>query len=989
MTDSIASSRRLSPFPGPSTKENILTFDNWVKILRKPNAQGYLIYGGPGSGKSRLLLAAAEELRADTGALVVGPIGMKRHRTEQHADYVLADIGVELLKVGRERVPQIPEPKKFRDLLVGELMERISNGINLLAENGVKRLILMLDDFDDTHQWAALGFAYHLRRLHEEHKRYLDFVITAHTDFAELYTAMYSPWRNVVADLLLMDLNREETKRYANGRARSRFQLALTDADLTEIADETNGYPALINSVVELLGEARAKNESYTVADAVQAIVATNYFDREPFHVAIRDIERLLDSEKHPNSAEILQALAANTKNSAPPLDSRSTRTMLAMGMLGWHGKEHLIWRNPIVQKFWETGAGRKMLGGWSGRRPFLIKSTLRAQGTVLVSLLLDLGGLVESPDEFDKLRGSKKWMDKLESLATNFSNGENDAFRLWGDHHTLVNLGHDLNLFNKQIIEQSFTPIYEADMGELDLDFGSRLEKLDKYLPPAGQAQAKEALKQEQSHWDRVRVQLTRDGIAAVTLIRDITDAKPLMHILTDLLGLEREFAEEGQDQVDLSVQWELALAITRRFMRQSEPYLEKGLHWRERDVANKFSLYPDRDRYVIYRFRKLCDCHVEDRETKNIRRIITVGDLNPLRDRGTKPEDLAQINAYRYGIEIATLMEGVMVAKRKNGATEGDTTRFPPIKVEQVKRLLDEDISSWDNELFAISLDNALMLYKVNEKFSAPRKGGAAKIDDHCNVCDDYESQEFELIQFPQRDVPYEDYWRCLSLGLQYALELRWAARWVAKRTTRDLTEMSNQLSLKLDNRDPDEMKQLEDRLVLNSRLLSHLREATIPLYIASADYAVNKYEKFIEVSKIRETLQNGEKDIEAINNFLQHDKDQREDKRSQKRDSVFATAGIALALMAAFVALPSMWTDTTDVMVKVLGYAIPIGTEQPSGWLPNATWAQGAFIPLGYGLLVMIIFVGIPICIALWIVKSGEQKPSRRKKNKPPAA
>jgi hypothetical protein len=968
MIDPITLARRLAKFPEPSTPEEILCFSVWMQQLRRANNDGYLIHGGPGSGKTRLLRTVAEVLNTEPDVLTIGPIDMGLWRGQPHADIVLRDLVSTLFTTAHSRIPQIPQlGQPLRDLFTEGVLARVAEILEVLMNHGVRRTILLLDDFDHTHPLAALSLASHLRRIYDTHKACFDFVLSTESDLAELYRQehLISPLRNVTDSRLLLDLTSVEARRYARERAQTKFQLTLSEEELEQLDDETGGYPALLNSLVALLAAGRQTDPSYSVMRAIHEL-CDSFYDHEPLRTVAREIEDLASLSEGHNPVKVLRDLAANDNNdNLPDPADRGARLLLAMGTLRWYGRTRLTWRNPIVKQFWESGTGRKLL-----QRPFsYVEGVLSAQGSVLICLLLDLGPLLEDSEAFNARRGSSEWLNHLRSLKNNFPQG--GPFHPWSQQNDLTNLGHDLNLFRTQIIQNSFTPIYEANADKLDLSFKKRLDRLAAHLPVEKRAEIRTVLQQEWAHWDQVRLQLTRDGSVSITLIRDIRDARPLMRILDDLLGLERELPDEGR--VELSVQWELALAIVDRFLEQIGPCLPQlGLRWRGAVIEPETPLYPDRDRYMIYQFHELCNCRPGRLLPEPQRRLIKVSDLEPLRTLERQDTPQWQV-AYSYGRELAALMEGVMVALP---TSDNDTGHFPSIKSHEVTELLHGDLSSWDNELFTISLDNALILYSATEKIPSTHNDGneetpTQKADSFCRACHDYHRQKIRQLYFPQRPVPYEDYWRCITLGLQYLLQLRWVAKWVARRTTEDLATVANLMSQEFADRDRSEMNRLTSGLALNTRLVSRLREAAIPLSIATADYAVNKYETFIEISHLRRIIANAEKDIEAIDTFLRRDEDQREEEASTMANWRFAAMGAFLAWLAMIVTCPSVWVDFEN---SVLGRSIwPQSTQPPP---PPGGMLIAAFMTIA----VVVVFT---LLGSILLIKALPQRKRRKKR------
>lgn len=396
--------------------------------------------------------------------------------------------------------------------------------------------------------------------------------------------------------------------------------------------------------------------------------------------------------------------------------------------------------------------------------------------------------------------------------------------------------------------------------------------------------------------------------------------------------------------------MQWEIALAVLDAFFRQiSDQVADQptntheiprsgqlsaaaidipllGIRWNglERRTGEEGSLYPKRDRYVVFMLRKLCNCRAGGLRPPEEQRLITLEeDLSSLfRD---SPETWGETEV-SYGREIACLLEGVMIKEPnttvtheagENGSEQDftpDTGRFPLLKSREIHHMLCKDLASWQNELFVASLDNAIIIYQSVQKLplSPAQQQPNEKADLVCLVCRGWEKDTIEHLYFPQRTVAYEDYWQCVALGLQYVIELRWATQWVAHRITMDLAALANVMGQDVARRDAENIEALTHNLALTTRLLSHLRDASDPMTISSTDYAARKYEHVIEVSGLRGKIANAEKNSEAINAFLINHSDQLLQKRAVDLGRVVSIAGGIFTLLALFITLPSMWVD-----------------------------------------------------------------------------
>ncbi len=501
-------------------------------------------------------------------------------------------------------------------------------------------------------------------------------------------------------------------------------------------------------------------------------------------------------------------------------------------------------------------------------------------------------------------------------------------------DQQRLVNIGSDLNIFHGNTIYKSFMPIYEAPTsafeGRLDFACEKLLARLEGSMDAKARQNARELIKEEWRRWQNVRVQLTRDGAVHITLVREINDPLPLMQIMHELLGLEREL--EGRQIMEVSVQWELALIAVMAFFEQivgpnaDIPALDvvwRGVNPPETAVG----IYPLRDRYVTYLLQKVCNCRFEGLRPLRERRIINMDNLDDLQHSNQIDETLQ--TPFNYARELSTLLEGVMIG-RVDANDHGERSGyFPPLTLREIQHFLNGDLSSWRNEYAGTTLDNALLIFQTQQKlledgsFARQQQNndrpaaqhshaGESTADDWCQVCQQWEHRNIEDIYFPQRKVAYADYWQCLVLGLAYVVELRWSAQWIAWRTTDRLDRLAYYREDYGGNLPPDELEDLVHTVSLTTRLLAHLRDAAIPMFMTGADYAARKYQRLIEVSGLLQAIQNSEENITALNTYLNYVEQQAAMERTESLSNIINWAGILLAMIAFVVAIPSMWVD-----------------------------------------------------------------------------
>jgi hypothetical protein len=984
--------RRLVHFPDYTPEDQAITILDLLRELRKPARKGFLIHGGPGNGKSEILAHISRQVNSEDDMLCVGPIIMNQFRSITDSERILQNVVQRMYKTVSTRLPDFPPVATgFRHMTVEDLFDLIRHLVDALVQARITRLVLLLDDYDKMDTLSAETFSSHLRAIFDTHKTVFCFVLVSSVYLPELhYTRhVYSLLRDVTDSQLLLPFSRAEGAQYIQELAQER-SIELSADDVLEIFDATEGYPALLVGVLNNLAEQRKANPELPL-EQVFTRVLDRYYDYEPFHSVCSTIERLTVFGETYSPAQVIQNLRSGAK-----LDSNDegVRILLAMGVLRWHGK-HLGWYSRLVQEFWTSGkaVGRQLLAGWLHRPTSFSRGVLKAQGVVYVCLLLDLEDLVAVDDKkwgagladgLTQLRGQPDYVQALTAFGKQFVPQQDGGFQLWESQSDLYSLAHELNLLRQQVIRESITPIFEANTEHLKLDFESHLNVVRPGLPEEKHKAYLKNLHQEWAHWTRVQLHLTRSGAIAITLIRDVPDATPLIQIMNELLGLESELTQDEGDggQEPLSVQWELSLAVFAAFFDQAaqengagvNPLRNLGLSRKPWNEYADGHVYPEqRDRYVIYEFMKLCDCNSEDKANH----ILKAADIEPiLTDSPSKT--IVWERAYNYARELAGVMEAVMISHEEDGAK---SSSFPQIKVKDLRELFNLEFSSWEDELLIISLDNALIVFSSLENLEDPPANGknipkSAEQNVICRVCKHEWRRKIGKLYFPGRSVPYQDYWHCISLGLQYLLQLRWTAKWITGKTTHDLGQIAKWMKLDVnDSQRRSEMRALEDRVALYTRLLSHLRDATNPLLLATADYAVRKYEQFIKVSYLHQVIESAEKDIEAIHAFLDRDQDLYKEYQAEKLRNVLEKVGIFATILSILLVIPSFWIDFEQSTLASMLLKIALPEKDPV--------RAGILIRIITGALSVIL-----VLFVLWVLYTirtlnaqNKQKPKRR--------
>ena len=545
------------------------------------------------------------------------------------------------------------------------------------------------------------------------------------------------------------------------------------------------------------------------------------------------------------------------------------------------------------------------------------LEPRLEATGTIHVSLVLNFRHFVDRKQkkDFDRLRGSPDYQQTLDALAEHvieiIDKRKRDQiqehypfFLQETQEQELQDIAVDINIFRHQTAKVAFTPVYW--LNEREGNEFKASSTLEDRLPTRRHSTLKDfenKLREEWGKWERKGIQLTRDGIVHIRLEQVIKEPAPLLNVLEMVVGLQEDPAKDKQaihdfldadnldvardhfdrlqfrEQLDRSIQWEIAMSLIELFIEKSfekkgdtfsfpnldsnvgfsELRLYKGgtraqgkyEHTNSNNRKIEDPIYPLHDRYVTYVFKELRDGD----------RVVTWADLNP------EPK----IQNIEYGTEITCLLEGVMI--KEEG--ENKVKRFPELKEREIYQGLKVELSSWEAELCLLSQDNAVIYYYFNPQ-----------------------------IHFSNRpNVRYDDYWGCIMRGLEYILGLRLLALMVANNSTEDLDLLADLMS-KPDTkhnrarRESKKIEELRQRVATNTRLIGHLRDATSPLFIASANYATRKFNRFIKISGLKHTIGNAENDIRAINDFLRHHDTSTEQKSDRRRNLRFTLVAIFLS-------------------------------------------------------------------------------------------
>lgn len=972
--------RRLQPYDKPS-HDGSLTEREFLAQVAQSN-RWYAILSAQGTGKTSFLHSVYYYLngpRYGEQVLALEPINLGLYQQETAVNLLLTDI----LGMARTAVMDSPTGSQSELFLHSPLLH-FAPRLQELAVQANKRLVLLLDDFQKLQDEVVEGLAAQCKEIHNLYRDRVT-VILAGDDDLQAVRQDQSPLRGIVEPYTLQDFAQADLEPFFTLLRESQRPF-VDEAAAMRLWHHTQGYPALCWAIARQL-PAGAPITTAMVDTAVSDLLRTGEL---PWLTrAHRYFATQVEASKQSWVARY--ALQRLNHDNRYPWDRPGADQLLLKGVARLAGDDRLLtWRNPVAKEFFTTDA-HDLSDDAAPALPVLAAKRLRGTGVIHVNLVLNFRHFVSADckEQFDYLRGSSEYETALDHLDVFLKTIPSDqaTFRASPNYQRLQNIATDLNIVRYEAAQTAFAYIYELVDASAQTSFAVS-STLNERLPSDEDNQHRyrqnyvETLQDEWGKWSGKSLQLTRDGLVFIRLEREFYE-EDLVSLSRKVVGLENDpvperdltvqakqdidagnwdeakqkidkaqlakHRQEFQEQLDRSIQWEIAISMVEMFIKNNFTPDETGQDYQlpngllhelkftpggirggKSDNGKKVPAYPLHDRYVFYVFNKLCDCEqasaAEDQFTNHI----------------IKWPDFQENEVYRS--EVHCLLEGILV--RDNNDTV-ESWRFPEIKDRDTRQLINTDLSSWSSELCLLSQDNGVIYYDqwVPECVDGEKvaRENLAQNCSQCTVCQRNGSPRIYRVHFSNRpNILYEDYWRSILFGLDYILNLRLLARLVAATSTDDLS-----LVAALNKRGADdpvsiqaEIHALRQAVVTNTRLLAHLRDVTTPLFIARADYATRKLDEFIRISGIERTLQNAEDDISAINTFLQHhdamllsqaqhqesqaaqrqmqdfmEVSQRQAKQDQRQSDMMTLIFSLVGFLFAVLVIPSFWVDLEE--------------------------------------------------------------------------
>lgn len=501
---------------------------------------------------------------------------------------------------------------------------------------------------------------------------------------------------------------------------------------------------------------------------------------------------------------------------------------------------------------------------------------TLRVTGAVRLVLVINLGSFVvdDDADTFRHLRGSEAFAAALRELEPQAPFGLDEQTR------TVEQDAYALRIVRSRLLYNHFFPTYRMAW---DNEMRARLEAM-------GAADIR--------GWQRwtCRVRLTRNGLAVVTLERELEQV-PLIDCTAQVLELPTRHTGAAQDQ------WALGMLILRAFLdslgRQiAIPLAGDGLTVNFSTTANvKHTLRLDR--YVIYTFRKI-EQHSQLLQPDQLRRD--------------------------YAPTIASFMEGALVECECE-------RRYPRYATAQARALVDNDVSSWDEELCLFTGESALIYCPLLGRGLA-YVGGPMGLDAHA----------------------YGAYWAGIERCVEHLVAFRSEAQQAERRTTSLLGQIPELTrSVNDGNLDANDIAMIDHLAAGLSDIfdsLPEMRSMAVSTSAFRADYVRRKFEVLMRELAIAETLDLVNTNVEQLNFFLSYYNDMRLQWQGNRTNNL----GVLLAVVVLFMAVSSFLADTFNVLDRL---------NEQDGWTLLA-WIITVFL----GILTMLLAV-------LWLRNRAARK------------
>lgn len=514
-----------------------------------------------------------------------------------------------------------------------------------------------------------------------------------------------------------------------------------------------------------------------------------------------------------------------------------------------------------------------------------------QCRGEALVILALDLGIFIEpaSRPALLNLRGRKEFDLYLET----FDPGDPCFVR--DPHYVQVEQrGYELGVFNRILAEDNFAPTYQVVKEHFRFP-----EQL------LTNVQFKQRFLKVWHKWD-IWFRLSSNGIITIILKIRYPKLHRLIDISHDVMGLQGNFDmasarhkiaeltalganEHGRiasvqqfmdwvaehalvdiEQENPPVLWQMAVEVVQQFIAACGGRLhcvDNGYPFdlRLTPKADYYSMGGLRDQYTVFHWEEVSILDPTDRTRK------------VLLPRQLLSEDL-------HTQTLSGLLEGVLIRGKS-------TYYYPRHSPNYLRELIDCDRASWENELCLLT--------------------------DRCAVIYPYHRRPTHELVFSSRQMPYSEYWSSVLRGLEFGVETRLLAQLTkqiaAKYLADGLLQLRGPKGL-----DREQLRIYDQRASNLARLTAHLRTITTPSLIATAGYAVSKFELFMQKTHVPLFLAHAQINLADLNALLQRNHDlyiQVETQRLNELALIISAIFASLTMFLGLLTFPSFFADWDD--------------------------------------------------------------------------
>ncbi|MBV7332607.1 CorA family divalent cation transporter [Chloroflexi bacterium TSY] len=322
--------------------------------------------------------------------------------------------------------------------------------------------------------------------------------------------------------------------------------------------------------------------------------------------------------------------------------------------------------------------------------------------------------------------------------------------------------------------------------------------------------------------------------------------------------------------------VLWQMAVEVVWQFVdsckgRLHDPHNGSPIDLRLRPRPDFYESGGLRDQYTVFYFEELSEL-----------------DRKAHRRNWLRPSD---VRGAAHVQTISSLLEGVLLKGKS-------TYYYPAHSPDYLSEIACWDKSSWEDELCILG--------------------------DRCAVIYPYTRKSSHQIVFSSTQVSYTDYWDSILRGIEFGLEIRLLAQ-LAKQLTESYLSDALVLLRGDEGLDKRNLRKFDTRTTNAARLIAHLRTITAPNLIAQANYAVAKFELFMNQTGVPLFLAHAESNLADLTSLLERNHNlylQIESQRLNEMALIISAIFASLTMLLGILGLPSFIADWIETRADMGG-------------------------------------------------------------------